>query len=128
MRAFRVALNVLLWPPAFLMAAFCALAAFAAQWGGMSLQWDVATQFAPIWLAGSALCLVVSLVFRRGPRWSLAAVSLVGLVCAASLIVPEFLRSTGPKAAADARDTLKIVQFNVWHENPNPKAILDWLP
>ncbi|CAN7183369.1 endonuclease/exonuclease/phosphatase family protein [Phenylobacterium sp. LjRoot225] len=127
MRALRLALNLLLWSPVFLMAALCALAGIAAQWGRVSLQWDVAAQFAPIWLAGSALCLVASTVFRRGLRWSLAAVSLVGFAAAATLIVPEFLRPTGPHAAADARDTLKIVQFNVWHENPDPKAVLDWL-
>jgi endonuclease/exonuclease/phosphatase (EEP) superfamily protein YafD len=127
MRALRLALNVLLWPPVFLTATFCALAAVAAQWGRVSLQWDVAAQFAPVWLTGSALCLVASAVFRRGLRWSVAAISLVGLVCAAALIMPELLRSTGPRAGADARDQLKIVQFNVWHDNHAPKPILDWL-
>ena len=127
MRLLRVVLNAFLWPPAFLVAGLCATLSIAAQWGRVSLRWDLATQFAPVWLLGSAICCVTALVYRRGLRWSLMAVSLIGLGFSASLVVPEFVRSTGPHAPAHAPDQLKIVQFNVWHENPNPEAILDWL-
>jgi endonuclease/exonuclease/phosphatase (EEP) superfamily protein YafD len=128
MRLLRVVLNAFLWPPVFLVAGLCAVLSIAAQWGRVSLRWDLATQFAPIWLVGSAICLVTALAaYRRGLRWSLVAVSLVGLGFAASLVVPEFLRATGPHAPAHAPDQLKVVQFNVWHENPNPEMILDWL-
>jgi endonuclease/exonuclease/phosphatase (EEP) superfamily protein YafD len=127
MRAVRLTLNLLLWPPVFLMAGLCATLAIAAQWGRVDLEWDVAAQFAPIWLAGSAICLVTALAFGGARRWSIVAVSVIGLTFAAALIVPEFVRATGPKAAADASDQLKIVQFNVWHENPDPKQVIDWL-
>jgi endonuclease/exonuclease/phosphatase (EEP) superfamily protein YafD len=66
-------------------------------------------------------------LFHRGLRWSVAVVSLVGLAFAASLLLPEFLRAAGPQAPRNAPEQLKIVQFNVWHENPDPKAVLDWL-
>lgn len=126
MRQLRIALNVFLWPPVVLTAGLCATLAFAAQFGRVSLKWDLAAQFASLWLTGSALCLVAALVYRGRMRWTLAAVSLIGLGLSASLIAPEFLRSTGPHAPATAGQ-LKIVQFNVWHDNPHPEVILDWL-
>lgn len=127
MRQLRLVLNVFLWPPVLLTAGLCATLAIAAQWGRVSLKWDLPAQFAPFWLAGSAVCLVASLVYRRRLRWTLAAISLVGVAFSATLIAPEFLRPAGPHAPANAPDQLKVVQFNVWHENPDPNRILDWL-
>src|SRR5438552_3624190 len=49
------------------------------------------------------------------------------MAAAAALIAPEVVRDAGPRASADAPDQLKIVQFNVWHHNPDPEAVLRWL-
>ena len=127
MRQLRLVLNVFLWPPALLLSGLCATLSIAAQWGRVSLRWDLATQFAPMWLAGSAICLVTALAFRHNLRWILVTASLVGLAFAASLVIPEFLRPAGPRAPANAPGQLKIVQFNVWHDNPDPAVIIDWL-
>ena len=127
MRRFRLALDLLLWPPVVLTAALSAGAAILAQWGRVSLKWDVLAQFAPLWLLGCACALVASAAFLGWRRWIVAAVSVVGLAAAVSLIAPEYLRSTGPKAPANAPEQLKVVQFNVWHENPDPAPILAWL-
>jgi endonuclease/exonuclease/phosphatase (EEP) superfamily protein YafD len=127
MRALRLALDLVLWPPVLMFATLCAAASIAAQWGRVSLSWDVAAQFAPLWLAGSAISLVTAALFRRALRWSVVVVSLVGLAFGASLVLPEFLRPAGPQAPKHAPEQLKIVQFNVWHDNPDPKAVLDWL-
>lgn len=126
MRALRVALNLLLWPPATLVAGLCAFASIAAQWGRVSLQWDVLAHFAPIWLLGSGVSATTSLVFSGWRRWSLAVLGLCGLVAGATLVAPEYLRSTGPQAPASAPDQLKIVQFNIWHRSDTGEA-LDWL-
>jgi endonuclease/exonuclease/phosphatase (EEP) superfamily protein YafD len=127
MRALRVALNLFLWPAALLLALACAGAATAAQWGRVSLRLDLLTHPAPLWLLGASLALVVSMLFRGWRRSVLALSSLAGLVAAGALIVPEYLRSAGPHAPPDAPGQLKIVQFNVWHSNPAPEAILAWL-
>ena len=127
MRQLRVVLNVFLWPPVFLTAGLCAVLAIVAQWGRVSLKWDLAAQFAPLWLAGSAVCLIAAMVYQGRLRWILVVVSLVGAGFSASLIAPELLRPAGPQAPASAPEQLKVVQFNVWHQNPAPNAILDWL-
>ncbi|MDB5445520.1 MAG: hypothetical protein JWQ97_837 [Phenylobacterium sp.] len=127
MRALRLALDALLWPPVALVAGLSAFAAVAAQWGRVSQKWDVLAQFAPLWLLGATAALMASFLFRGWLRGIVAAASIVGLLAAGSLVVPEFLRSTGPHAPADAPGQLKIVQFNVWHHNPDPEAVLRWL-
>jgi len=127
MRRLRVAFLALLWPAVALVALLSAVAAIAAQWGRVSLKYDILAQFAPFWLVGSASAAAVSLMFRGWLRGLVVVPALVGLVAAVVLVAPEFLRDTGPRAPADAPDQLKIVQFNVWHENPDPEAVLAWL-
>jgi endonuclease/exonuclease/phosphatase (EEP) superfamily protein YafD len=53
--------------------------------------------------------------------------SLIGIAASVALIAPEYQRDTGPRAPANAPGQLKIVQFNVWHHNPDPEAVLRWL-
>jgi endonuclease/exonuclease/phosphatase (EEP) superfamily protein YafD len=127
MRLFRLALDVLLWPWLAVVAQISALLAIGAQWGRVSWRWDVAAQITPLFLVAAAVCLVGSFLYRGWMRWGVAAFSVVALVFALSLVIPEFVRSTGPHAPADAPGQLKIVQFNVWHDNPDPEAILTWL-
>lgn len=123
----RFPLAPLLWPPLALLTAFCAGMAIAAQGGRVNATLDILTHFAPAWLAGSAVTLAAAFLFRGGLRWGIAIPALLGLVAAADLMAPEFLRSTGPHAPADAPGQIKIVQMNAWHENPDPEAILAWL-
>jgi len=127
MWAFRFVLNLLLWPPAMLTAGLCAAAAVAAQWGRTSLRMDVVAHFAPIWLIGAAAALAASMLFRGAMRWLLAGVALIGVTASGSLVLPEFIRSTGPHAHADAPGQIKIVEFNVWHDNRNIDDAIDWL-
>lgn len=127
MRLLRLALDLLLWPAVALTAALSAAAAILAQWGRVSLKWDLLAQFAPFWLLACACTLVACAIYHGWRRWAVAAVSVAGLAAAVSLIAPEYLRSAGPRAPANAPDQIKIVQFNVWHENPDPQPILAWL-
>jgi endonuclease/exonuclease/phosphatase (EEP) superfamily protein YafD len=127
MRALRVALQVILGPPAVMAAAVSAVAALAAQAGRVSLRLDVLTHAAPVWLAVGVVTLLASLLFEGLLRRLVAGFALVGVVASGALIAPEFLRSTGPHAAADAPGQLKIVQFNVFADNTDPERILRWL-
>jgi endonuclease/exonuclease/phosphatase (EEP) superfamily protein YafD len=95
--------------------------------GGDSLPWDVLAHFAPVWFLACAAALAGSFLLQRWRRWSVAALSLPGLAAALVLVAPEYLRSAGPKAAADAPGQIKLVQFNVWEENADPEAVVKWL-
>lgn len=124
----RLVLSFLLGPPVFLAAALCAGAAAAAQNGDSSLRWDVLAHFAPIWFAGALACALVAVIAFNGvARFLVLGMSAAGMVFAGMLIAPELTRSTGPSATPDAPGQLKIVQFNVWHDTPDPQTSIDWL-
>ena len=127
MAALRLLRDFAFWPAAILVALACAIAGLAAQAGGFSLTLDVAAHFAPFWLAGAAAAALASMVFRGWRRTTLAAVGLVGVVAAGLLILPEYLRDTGPHAPPTAAGRLKVVQLNAWYGNPDRDRILRWL-
>ncbi|MGA0604508.1 endonuclease/exonuclease/phosphatase family protein [Phenylobacterium sp. VNQ135] len=127
MRALRVARTVLLVPPLFIGASLCAAAAAASHLGRESLRFDILTHFAPIWLAGGLLALAGAFACRGYTRALILGAGAIAVLCSAALMVPEYLRDTGPRAPAEAPDQLKIVQINVWHSSANPNQTLDWL-
>lgn len=127
MRFLRIVLVALFAPPLALVTALCATAAAAAWLGQSSLRWDVLAHFAPLWFAGSALGLAVGLLLKGFDRILLAGLGLVGVLAAGGLIAPELVRSTGPKAPANAAGRIKVVQFNVWYRNRETGRVVDWL-
>lgn len=126
MRALRVVLTVLLAPPLFVGGALCAGAAAASHLGRESLRFDILAHFAPIWLAGGLLTFAAAWAFRGYVRALILGMGAAAVLCAGALMVPEYLRDTGPKASADAPDQLKIVQMNVWSRNDDLGGALDW--
>lgn len=127
MRFVRLALGVLIAPPLFLLAALCAGAAVAAHFGRTSLQWDILAHFAPVWLGGALAGALGGLFFRGYARALIVSMGAVGVAAAAALMAPEYLRDTGPKARPDAPGQLKLIQFNVWHDNASFDRSVDWL-
>jgi endonuclease/exonuclease/phosphatase (EEP) superfamily protein YafD len=124
----RLVLSILLGPPVFLAAGICAAAALLAQQGARSLRWDLLTHFTPVWFAGAFVAGLIALFAFNGlARWTILAVSVVGLVAAGRLMLPELTRSTGPHAGADAAGQLKIIQFNVWDRDEDPVRTIDWM-
>ena len=109
------------------LGAVCAGLGLLALGGAISARLDVLTHLAPLWAAGAALGVTVAAPgssSMRGPAILLAAIA---LTAAATLIAPEFLRSTGPAAPQDAPGQLKVIQFNASRDNPQVARIADWL-
>lgn len=127
MRWLRIVLTALLAPPLFFAVLTCATAAVASWLGRESLRFDVLAHFAPIWFAVGVVGLLASLILRGGDRVLFVGAGLVAVVAASGLILPELIRSTGPKAGKDAPGQIKVIQFNVWHHNRGYAAIVDWL-
>lgn len=127
MRALRLIAIFLLATPLFMGASVCAGAAVAAQFGRSNLQFDVLSHFAPFWFAGGMSALLLAFLFRGYARALIAGAAAVAVVAAGVLIAPELVRSTGPKASADAPGQIKLVQFNVWHNADGFERSVDWL-
>ncbi|WP_374471401.1 endonuclease/exonuclease/phosphatase family protein [Phenylobacterium sp.] len=127
MRFVRLALLALLAVPVFLFAGLGVIAPLIGQFGRADLNADISNHFAPVWLAGSLGVLLSAAVFRDEARRLVLVVGALGVLLSGSLMLPEFLRPGGPKAAASTPGQLKIVQLNVWHHNPDLGRAVDWL-
>jgi endonuclease/exonuclease/phosphatase (EEP) superfamily protein YafD len=127
MRFARLVVTALFWPPVFVGATLCAAAALAAQAGRWNPGLDLLTHFAPFYLAGGLLAVLSATVFQdRARTWVLTA-GLIAVMAAGALIVPEYLRSTGPKAGNAAGETLKLIQFNIWDGDGGVDRAIAWL-
>jgi endonuclease/exonuclease/phosphatase (EEP) superfamily protein YafD len=123
----RLVLSALLGPPLLVGAGLCALVAGLSQLGRWNQTWDLFTHFAPIYLAIGVAAVLLGVVFTG--RWRIAVLS-AGVACvfaAGLLMAPEYLRSAGPKAAAGAGPTFKIVQFNAWDDAGGTGRLAAWL-
>lgn len=111
-----------------LIAVGCAGWALAAHGGRWNPRLDVLTHFAPLFLATALVPAFYALVFESGwARGALLALSGLGVVLAAALIAPEYLRGGAERAPADAPGQIKLIQLNLWDRNPNVARTLGWL-
>jgi endonuclease/exonuclease/phosphatase (EEP) superfamily protein YafD len=110
-----------------LLGTACACLGMLAQGGRFSGKLDVITHFALLLLIGAAVAAILSGLGAGRMRKIGMALAAVGLVAAGALILPEFLRSTGPSAPPDAPNQIKVVEFNVLRQNRNINGIAAWL-
>lgn len=113
---------------AFALALLCLAAAVGGHGGRFSERLDILTHFAPFWLIGATLALAYGLTLAT-PNLRLVIASLggLGVLAAAALIVPEFIRPMSPRAPADAPHQIKVIQFNGWGRNPDVEGTAAWL-
>ncbi len=112
----------------FLLACASAMFAVATVGGAFSDRLDVLTHFTPFYFAGGLVALALTLLIGSGPggRESLFF-AVVAIVLPATTMAPDFWAAlAAPRAPATGR-TLKIVQFNVWHDNVDPAGTAAWI-
>jgi len=123
----RLVATAILGPPVLAGALVCALAAWLAQLGRRSPGWDVLTHAAPLYLAAGFLTLAAALLFHDRYRTLALVLAVATLAGAILLMAPEYLRSAGPRAPADAPGQLKVVQFNAWGGQGGIDRAVAWL-
>lgn len=102
--------------------------AIACLGGAFSDRLDAFTHAAPLWLAMGVGAVVLGGLFARdGERWVMVGLGATTLAACAVLMLPEVIAAWRFKPATVAASDLKIVQFNVWHENRTPEKSLDWI-
>jgi endonuclease/exonuclease/phosphatase (EEP) superfamily protein YafD len=101
--------------------------ALAAQGGRFSGRLDVLAHLTTIWLPlGLVAALIAALAARGAERPVALGAGLVVAISALILMAPTLMpapKTPGPAAGPP----LKIVQFNLWTENRDPKATLEWI-
>lgn len=108
------------------LALSCALAAVAGQVGRWNNWLDLFNHLAPLWLAGAALALVGWLALGRKGRLAPIAAGLA-LLIGALQVAPELMAGPGRAKPRPGAETLKLIQFNVWNANIDPKATFRWI-
>lgn len=102
--------------------------ALACLGGVFSDRLDAFSHLSPLWLAMAAGAVVTGWIFARGDeRKAIVGLGSVGLLACAVLMGPELLAAASSKRLAARPGDLKIIQFNVWHENETPELALRWL-
>jgi endonuclease/exonuclease/phosphatase (EEP) superfamily protein YafD len=104
------------------------LAAVAAQGGRWNDRLDLLTHFAPLWLAGGAACLLLTIFMRRAwPRVLTTLASVAAAASAGGLMWMDLARLPTALRAEPAAKTLKLVEFNAWQRNATPQRVGQWL-
>lgn len=102
--------------------------ALACLGGAWSDRLDAFTHAAPLWLLmGLGATLLGGIFARGGERWVMVGLGAATLAACAVLMSPEMLAAWRFKPATPAASDLKIVQFNIWHDNRTPDKSLDWI-
>jgi endonuclease/exonuclease/phosphatase (EEP) superfamily protein YafD len=109
---------------AFLAALGSALGAVAAHGGRLDARLDILSHFAPIWLAGGLIALLLRMALKRKDK-GILVLALTAVVAAGALMAPELIAPRPRAPAADA--SIKVVQFNVWGRNETWPAASRWL-
>lgn len=96
--------------------------------GAFSDKLDAFTHAAPFWLLMGVGAIVLGGAFARGgERWVMVGLGLATLLACSVLMLPDLWAAWRFKPASPAPSDLKIVQFNIWHQNKTPEKSLEWI-
>lgn len=102
--------------------------AIACLGGAWSDRLDAFTHAAPLWLAMGVGAVVLGGLFARGgERWVMVCLGVATLAACAVLMGPELWAAWRFKPATPVASDLKVIQFNVWHDNRTPEKSLAWV-
>ncbi|MGR4864088.1 endonuclease/exonuclease/phosphatase family protein [Caulobacter sp. LARHSG274] len=128
MRLIRHLLSLLLRGTALLLGLVGAVIALACLGGAFSDQLDALTHLTPVWFALGLASLALGLVFAdRAELGAVLVLSAMTIVITGGLMAPEIVAAVRAPRAPATSATLKLVQFNIWADNRDPEATLDWI-
>lgn len=105
----------------------CTVLAIAALVGSVDANFDVFTHFAPLYLVGAAIGLLLCTFLPPRARVITATAALVGLGACVGLMAPEYLAVQPRAGPGAARGDFKVIEFNAWGGNRSPQRALAWL-
>lgn len=127
----KTGLRFLIWLAALAGGALCAAAALAGQLGRWSERFDLFNHAAPLWLAGGAAAMLLALAATGWARRLTMTLGAVAVVAAGWQVAPVVVRRLAQDSAASeipaAAPRVKLIQFSIYHDNPDPGRAVDWL-
>lgn len=127
----KTGLRFLIWLAALAVGALYAAAAVGGQLGRWSERFDLLNHAAPFWLAGGLVVILLSFVATGWARALPMMLGAVAVLAAGLQVVPVLMRQNAQVTAArevpaDA-SRVRIIQINVYRDNPHPDRVVDWL-
>jgi endonuclease/exonuclease/phosphatase (EEP) superfamily protein YafD len=103
------------------------LAAVLCLGGAVSDRLDVLTHFAPFYLAGGMVALLICLACGAPLDRPTLGCSLIAILACAMIVAPDVLarNETWPLPPGEAH--LKLIQFNLWEHNVDPAGTARWI-
>ena len=111
----------------FLAAAACALVMIFCLGGALSHRLDALAHFMPFYGLAAASVLTMRLVIGPGTERPTLWLAMGALAVSATIMAPDLLAAAWPERTAPGRQTVKVIQFNVWSHNTAPKLTADWI-
>ena len=112
---------------ALVSAVASAVAALLSLGGAVSERLDVLTHFTPFIFAGGVLAFALAMIMGAGAGPTLLAAA-VAIVVSGSIMAPEILAAARrPSATAPSGEPLKLIQFNLWARNVDPRRTARWI-
>ena len=100
----------------------------AAQGGRFSGKLDILTHFAPLYLAAAVVVTGYGLICcLANPRWGLVGLGLLGVLAAATLMLPEYSRAMASPPPTATSPQIKIIQLNGWRGNREVERTAAWI-
>lgn len=111
---------------ALFLAVGCAMGALGAQLGRWWVKPDALAHAAPLYLAGSLLCLALWLAADRKTKTTLV-LTLAAMLSSALLMRSDVWAAMTAERASPQEETLKLIQFNLFYDNAEVATTVDWL-
>jgi len=128
MRLIAQLLGLLVRGTALMLALVGVGAAMASLGGAFSDRLDAFTHAAPLWLVmGLGAIAMGAICARGGERWVVVGLGATAVAACAVLMLPDVWAAARFTAGTPRPSDLKLVQFNVWHENRTPEKAIDWI-
>jgi endonuclease/exonuclease/phosphatase (EEP) superfamily protein YafD len=96
--------------------------------GAWSDRLDAFTHAAPLWLLMGVGATILGGLFARGSeRWVMVGLGGATIAACGVLMLPELVAARRFKPATVTASDLKVIQFNIWHDNRTPEKSLEWI-
>lgn len=110
-----------------LLAVGCLLAAVLGVSAVVIPALDILNNFTPLFLAGALAAVILEAAFKAGRTPATLACGLLAAVICAGLMAPELVSAATQTKVAPRRQTIKVIQHNVWAQNTDPAGTARWL-
>lgn len=112
---------------ATLLAIFCMVVAVLGVGGAFVDRLDIFNHFAPVTLALAVVATAILVSFRKATTQPALACAFVAIAVSAAMMAPEFIAKATAVHVAPRRQTIKVIELNLWSNNIDARRTARWL-